>query len=363
MPQISKQELQELIEELESQRARATELITVYIPAGQNIYTVADQLEAEKSTAKNIKSTGTRKNVGNALDKITRQLKDYKKTPENGLALFAGNVSKVEGQEDLKLWAVETPMPLKTRMYRCDKEFILEPLREMLEIQEVFGLLVMDRKEATIGMLEGKRIEVLQKMTSGIPSKVRAGGQSSQRFHRITEGLTKEFYKRVAEEMKSLFLGNKKLKGILIGGPIPTKDEFLEGEYLTGQLQQKVMGKIDLGDSSESGLKELVERSKDILVNHERTQEKKDVENFFRSLGEQPEKTTLGEKETRKALDMGAVETLYLSSKVPKQTARELSAMAGNIGSAIKVISTETPEGEQFFNMGGVGSILRFQIG
>ena len=200
-------------------------------------------------------------------------------------------------------------------------------------------------------------------MTSGIPSKVRAGGQSSQRFHRITEGLTREFYRRVADEMKSLFFTNKKLKGILIGGPIPTKDEFLEGEYLTGQLQQKVMGKIDLGDSSESGLKELVERAKDLLVNHERTQEKKDVEAFFGSLGEQPEKTTLGEKETRKALEMGAVETLYLSSKLPKQTARELSTLAANIGSGIKIISVETPEGEQFFNMGAIGAILRFAIG
>src|SRR3989304_4463372 len=192
---ITKEELEELVEELSGHRARATELITVYIPAGQNIYTVADQLEAEKSTAKNIKSTGTRKNVGNALDKITRQLKDYKKTPENGLAIFAGNVSKVEGQEDLKLWAVETPMPLKTRMYRCDKEFILDPLKEMLEVTEVFGLLVMDRKEATIGVLEGKRIEVLQNSASRIPGKLRAGGQSIHGFGRITEGLTKEFYK------------------------------------------------------------------------------------------------------------------------------------------------------------------------
>ena len=81
----------------------------------------------------------------------------------------------------------------------------------MLEVSELYGLLVIDRKEATIGLLEGKRIDVLQKMTSGIPSKVRAGGQSSQRFHRITEGLTKEFYKRIADEMKKVFFNMKKL--------------------------------------------------------------------------------------------------------------------------------------------------------
>ena len=359
---VTKQELTELFEQLEQYKTRATELITVYIPAGQNIYTVADQLEAEKSTAKNIKSAGTRKNVGNALDKITRQLKEYKKTPENGLAIFCGNISKFEGQEDLRFWGIEPTNPLKTRMYRCDKEFILDPLREMLEVTEVFGLLVMDRKEATIGLLEGKRIETLHKMTSGIPSKVRAGGQSSQRFHRITEGLTKEFYKRIAEDMKKIFLSMLKLKGILIGGPIPTKDEFLEGEYLTNQLQQKVMGKIDMGDSSESGLRELVERSQSLLVDHERLQEKKDVESFFRVLGEDPEKAALGEKESRKALEMGAVDTLYLSSTLPKNKINELSKLAENIGSNIKIISIETPEGEQFFNMAGIGAVLRFRI-
>ncbi len=204
----------------------------MYISSGYDVNAVQRQLEAEKSTAKNIKSTATRNNVLDALDKIVRHLKGLKKTPENGLALFCGNVSRVEGQQDLRLWNIEPTLVLKSRLYRCDKEFVLEPLKEMLEVEEVFGLLVMDRKEATIGLLEGKRIEALQNMTSGIPSKVRAGGQSSQRFHRITEGLTKEFFKRIAGEMKKIFFDMPKLKGILVGGPIPTKDEFLEGDYL-----------------------------------------------------------------------------------------------------------------------------------
>ena len=194
---ITKDELEEILEELEKHKGRHTELITVYVPSGYDVNSVQKQLEAEKSTAKNIKSTATRKNVIDALEKIVRHLKGLKKTPENGLAVFAGNVSKFEGQQDLKLWDIEPPMPLKIRLYRCDKEFVLEALKLMLEVDEIFALLVMDRKEATIGLLEGKRIEVLQKMTSGVPSKVRAGGQSSQRFHRITEGLTREFYKRI----------------------------------------------------------------------------------------------------------------------------------------------------------------------
>jgi peptide chain release factor subunit 1 len=362
MVKFDKNELEELLEKLEKIKGRHTELITVYISEGYDVNSVQKQLEAEKSTAKNIKSTATRKNVIDALEKIIRHLKTLKKTPPNGLALFSGDISGTEGQQDLKLWDIEPPLPVKVRLYRCDKEFVLEPLKEMLEVSEVFGLLVMDRKEATIGLLEGKRIETLQKMTSGIPSKVRAGGQSSQRFHRITEGLTKEFYKRIAEEMKKIFFDMPKLKGILIGGPIPTKDEFLEGNYLVTKLKEKIIGRIDLGDASESGLKELVEKSHNILEDQEIIQEKKILEKFFEILGENPDLAAYKEKNVEKALNYGAVETLLLSKNLDKQLSKKLKKMAETISSDIEIISTDTPEGKQFENLSGIGAILRFRI-
>ena len=362
MTALTKFELEELLEELEKYKGKHTELITVYIPEGYDVNSVQRQLEAEKSTAKNIKSTATRKNVADALDKIVRHLKTLKKTPKNGLALFCGNVTQVEGQNDLQLWDVEPNMPLKSRLYRCDKEFVLEPLKTMLEVSEVFGLLVMDRKEATIGLLEGKRIELLQNMTSGIPSKVRAGGQSSQRFHRITEGLTRDFYKRIAEEMKKIFFEMPKLKGILIGGPIPTKDEFVDNEYLVTKLREKVLGRIDIGGSDESGLRELVDKSQDILADQEIIHEKKILEKFFETLGENPDLARYKEKELRKALEFGAVDVLILSKDIDKKLSKELKKLAENIGSSIEIVSTETSEGEQFKNLSGIGGILRFKI-
>lgn len=359
---IDKNELGEVVEELESYKGRQTELITVYIPSGYDVNSVQKQLEAEKSTAKNIKSTATRKNVIDALEKLVRELKNVKKTPENGLGLFAGNISRVEGQQDLQFWAIEPPKPINTRLYRCDKEFVLEPLKKQLEVDEVYGLLVMDRKEATIGMLEGKHIDILHNMTSGVPSKVRAGGQSSQRFHRITEGLTKTFYKRIAEEMKKTFFNNKKLKGIIIGGPIPTKDEFIDGEYLVTKLREKVIGKIDIGDASETGLEELVEKSQDLLSQHERIQEKQEIEKLFKNLGEKPKMTSIDETYIRKALELGAVDTLYLSNEIEKPKAKELSKMAKDTGAEVKKISIENSEGKQFANMGGIAVMLRFRV-
>ena len=257
---------------------------------------------------------------------------------------------------------IEPPFPLKVRTYRCDKEFVLDPLKEMVEISEIFGLLVMDRKEATIGILEGKRIEALQHMTSGIPSKVKAGGQSSQRFHRITEGLTKEFYKRIAEEMKKIFFDNPKLKGILVGGPIPTKDEFLEGDYLATKLREKIMGRIDIGDTDESGLKELVEKSRDLLANQEIIHEKKLLEKFFEMLGGKPDFVVYKLDDIKKAFDYGAIDTLILSKDLDKSLSKELRKKAGETGAKLEIVSTDTTEGEQFMKLSGAGAILRFRI-
>jgi peptide chain release factor subunit 1 len=359
---LSKDQLVELLDTLSKFRGRATELITVYIPAGYDPNAVQRQLEGEVSTAKNIKSTSTRKNVTESLEKIIRAVKEYMIAPPKGMALFAGNVSPVEGQTDIQLWEIEPPEEVRVRLYRCDKEFVLEPLESMTEVQEIYALIVMDRKEATIGQLVGKRIEMLQNMSSGVPSKVRAGGQSSQRFHRITEGLTKEFYKRIADETKTLFYDEPKLKGILIGGPIPTKDEFVEGKFLPTPLQDKIIGIKDQGDTSESGLKELVELSQDVLANQEIIREKKILEKFFDNLGAKPETTPYHYEDVKKALQFGAVDLLIMSKDYDKEKSKELKSIADNMGTTVEVVSKETTEGDQFLKLGGIGAIQRFRI-
>jgi len=362
MDEAKKYELEQTVKELEGYRGRHTELVTVYLPEGANIYQTVRQIESEAGTATNIKSKNTRKAVLDALERISRQLKLYNQTPPNGLALFCGNISTVEGQEDVELWAIEPPKPLHVKLYRCDQVFVLDPLKEMLETDEVYGLLVIDRKEATIGILEGKNIKVLQHMTSGVPSKVRAGGQSSQRFHRITEGLAKEFFRRVAEEMKNQFFENKKLKGILIGGPIPTKEEFVETGNLVTALKDKIIGLKDQGDTDASGLRELVDGSQDLLAEQEITKQKKILDDFFRALAKEPEKVAYGENEVKQRLQEGMVKILIISKTLHLKKVKELEELAGKTSVEIHVVSNETNEGVQFDNIGSIGAILRYAV-
>lgn len=353
-------DFQDFVEKIASFRGRHTELVTVLIPAEYNVNAVVHQLEGEKSTASNIKSRTTRNNVIEALEKIIRELKLGPQKYKNGIAIYCGNVSQVEGQTDIQFFTIEPPQPLKVRMYRCDQEFVYQPLKEMTEIAEVYGLLVIERKEATIGLLEGTQIKVLHKMSSGVPGKIRAGGQSSQRFHRVTEGLAKEFFRRVAEAMKEYFFDMPKLKGILIGGPIPTKEEFIEEGQLVTALKNKIIGVKDIGYADEHGLQLLVEASKDVLAEQEITKEKKILENFFNTLGKFPEKTAYGYERVKKALEMGVVQTLIISEKVQKEKIKELIKIADQMSSEIEIVSVETGEGEQFFNLSGIGAILRY---
>ena len=165
-----------MIKELDGLRGRHTELVSVYIPGGYSISDVINQLIQEKSTASNIKSKSTRKNVLTALEKIVQHLRLFKQTPENGLIVFCGNVSPVEGKEDIKIWSFEPPVKMNQKLYWCDQTFVLDPLKELVREKEVYGLLVLDGKEANIGLLKGKMVEQLKHLDSTVPSKSVKGG-------------------------------------------------------------------------------------------------------------------------------------------------------------------------------------------
>ena len=74
------------------------------------------------------------------------------------------------------------------------------------------------------------------------------------------------------------------------------------------------------------------------------------------------EKTAYKIEEVKKALEMGAVDTLFISKKLKKEDQKELETLAKKTGVKIELISNDTEEGIQFYNLSGVGAILRFKI-
>jgi peptide chain release factor subunit 1 len=356
-----KLELKKIIRQLSAIRGRHTELVSVYVPAGYNLDKVINHLQQEQGTAVNIKDARTRKNVIDSLERAIRQLRLYKQTPVNGIAVFAGNSSENESKIKIDVWAVEPPVPINQRIYRCDQTFKIDILESMMQETSVHGLIVMDRREATLGLLKGSRIEVLQKFSSGVPGKFRAGGQSAQRFHRLIEGLAKEFYKRIAEACNQNFLTIKtELKGILVGGPGPTKEDFMH--QLNQELKDKVIGVQDLTYTDESGLHDLVDKSKDILAQESVVEEKKVVQDFLEGLGKDADTVAYGKDQVREMISIGAVETLLLSENLDEYEIEGLTDEAEEKGGKVHIISTDTREGQQLKELGGVAAILRYKV-
>ncbi len=357
-----KHELKKSIKELSKHKGRHTELVSVYIPTGYDMNKIINHLNQEQGTATNIKSTSTRKNVIDALERMIQHLRIFKKTPENGLAAFSGNVAEREGQSDVQVWSIEPPILLKTRIYRCDKEFVLEPLDSMLEHKEVYGLVVLDRRDANIAFLKGKTIIPLVKTHSQVPGKIRAGGQSAARYARITEGAKKDHFKKVAEYVKEQFLGLKDLKGIIVGGPGPTKYDFVEGDFITTDVKNKIIAIKDLSYTGDFGLQELVDKSQDVLAKEEIAEEKAIMNKFFSLLSTKPGKVSYGEKEVMEKLKMGVVETVLLSEALEDKEIDHFEEEAKKVKSEVKIISTETREGAQLKEMGKVAAILRYEV-
>ncbi|MGD1060094.1 MAG: peptide chain release factor aRF-1 [Methanomassiliicoccales archaeon] len=392
------------LEEVRNLKGRGTELISLYVPPEKQIYDAAAYLRGEYSQSSNIKSQGTRKAVQGAIQSILARLKYFKEPPANGVVFFVGEVATVGDLSRMVQYVLEPPEPITTFIYRCDSEFFLEPLTSMLLEKKAFGLIVIDRSEATLGVLSGKRIQVIRNIQSLVPSKHRMGGQSAQRFERLIEIAANEFYKKIADTATEAFLNRTDLQGILVGGPGATKNFFVSQGYLHHELQKKVLDTFDTGYTDEYGLKELVERAKDKLVDLDLSREKRLVARLLEEIRKQDGGlATYGEEQVRQVLEMGAVDTLLLSEGLKKKRFTMECANCGwkqtvtsdkkpdaircpacggltvvddgkdlvddfydeveRTGGKIELISVDSEEGEMLMKaFGGIAAILRYKV-
>lgn len=305
------------LEQLSRKEGRGTELISLYVPPDRRIYEVLGQLREEAGTAENIKSRSTRQNVQDAIERVSQRLRLFKEPPPTGLVIFAGAIPQNGmGSEKMQIYTLIPPEPIIVGFYRCDARFHVGPLLQLVAEKDTYGILVIDGTEAVAATLKGRRIDIVDTFTSGIPGKSRAGGQSARRFERIREQVTNDYYKRVGEHFNEYMLKIPDLKGIIIGGPGPTKYVWAEGDYLQYTLKKKVLSIIDTSYSSESGVEEVVEKSNEVLKGVRYNEEKQLVQKFLYELGHETGKSAFGEKEVQKFLENGVVDTLLISEKL-----------------------------------------------
>ncbi len=357
-----KYEFKRTLEALRDKHGRGTELISLYIPHDKQIHEVASQLREESGQASNIKSRVTRQNVTSAIESLLSRLKLIPRAPENGVVIFCGAVDIGADKTEMQTYIIEPPEPISSYKYHCDSSFLLAPLEDMLYEKKTFGLLVLDRREAAIGLLRGKHIEPMVHLTSTVPGKQRKGGQSSHRFQQLRLIAINEFYTRIGDAASDVFLAvdQNDFQGVLIGGPSPTKEEFERGGFLHHEIQNKIIGLFDVAYTDESGLFELFDKADEALQDLEVVKEKKYMERFLKELVSNTGLASYGEEEVRKNLEMGAVDTLLLSDELRKM---RLSIKCSNCDFEEKKTIMKKPGDEKYQtgNCKNCGSSLNIQ--
>jgi peptide chain release factor subunit 1 len=355
--------LKVLIRELKKWSAPATVLLSLYIPPGRPIPDVLNLLRQEASIAQNIKLKRTRDAVTSAIQSAIDRLTQIPKVPDNGLVIFCGENFDTE---ESKCFVFSPPEKVPLFFYRTDKYFHLEFLEDMVEESDVYGLIVVERDYATIGLLKGTRIEVLDEFEGFVPGKHMMGGQSQRRIDRIIEEMYQNFLKEVGEKVNSYFLPfieSGKMKGVLLGGPGYAKKDFYDSDYIDYRIKKLILQPLfDVPDQGEVGLKEMVMKAQDILKAHKYVQIQNLLEELKYHIAKDDGMVVYGIEEIRKALQIGAVDSLVIYDE-PGSELEKLAQEAEKYGTKVFVVGGELPDAEWVKKtFGGAIGKLRYRI-
>ena len=339
---VSLYKIKKLLSNLSSKRGRGTELVSLYVPPNKALHEVITNLKDEYGTASNIKSDTTRNHVQDALTRTMQRLKLYKEPPKNGIVIFAGAIAGdgPPGSEPIEVYEIIPHEAVQTYLYRCDDHFHLEHLREMIREKKAIGILSIDASESGIGIVSGDRVDVIKVLTSGVAGKHRAGGQSARRFERLREMELTGYYHRIADHAKKIFLDDYAVQGVIIGGPGPTKSNFLKDEYLDYRLQNNVLAVLDTGYSGEEGVRETLERSADILQGVRLMEEKRLVQNFLREVNKSQGLAIYGLKDVEDALLKAAADTVLVVDDIGMTRLRVICKHCGK--DEVKIVGRDT---------------------
>ena len=150
-------------------------------------------------------------------------------------------------------------------------------------------------------------------MHSGVTGKTKAGGQSARRYERLRDMQLNEYFTRVGAHANETFLPIDTLKGIILGGPGPTKYDFEKGGFLNYQLKDKILDVVDTAYVEEQGVKEVMDKAPEIMKKVRYIEEKDIMQKFLYEIGHDTGMITYGEAEVRRLLQAGAVRLLIMS--------------------------------------------------
>lgn len=214
-------------------------------------------------------------------------------------------------------------------------------------------IVVLEDDTATLGLMRQFGIEYYGPIKGSVSGK-RIVDKNRQK--NITE-----FYEKVIDSITKF----DSIQNIVIAGPGFVKNDFYD--YLKDKHSD--LAKISIveptGAGGRNGIAEVLKKGTvEKLTSENRVaQEMAAMENLLTEIGKNSSKVAYGIKETKHAVNLGAVSRLLvLDTQVPKDDMGETMDMVENMKGEVLVISSQHDGGKQLESLGGVAALLRYEI-
>jgi len=221
------------------------------------------------------------------------------------------------------------------------KRHMLQRMEQARTKKAMIFICMVDRDQANFAELRESGVEML--------GTVKAGEYSDDESR-------DSYYQEILDYIKK-----KKFQHIVVAGP------GFERENLYDYIKEKdrdMVGKITLQRAysvGKSGVNEVIKSSANKIVRESRvSRETEYVEELFRRI-KTDGLAAYGPEETKRAVDMGAAETLLVSDEKTKEY-REMMDNAEKMGGNVVVVSSDHEAGEGFLHLGGIAALLRFRF-
>ncbi len=233
------------------------------------------------------------------------------------------------------------------------KEHHLQRLKEAVEQgkRPIVTLVAVEEDDATVAVLRQYGVKEMARINPNMGGKMYDGDRMTR----------EEFFDEVADKLKIILDEDAPL---VILGPGFTKEDLYEHfkRHHPGLVKHAQV--VHSGCGGMTGIHEVLKSGKEggVLDEQRMSFESEMVEELLVRI-KKDEPFSYGYDSVKKAVDMGAVETLLiLDQNVRKNEGEDLMVRTEQLGGKVMIVSSSHEGGDKLEALGGYGALLRYKI-
>ncbi|MFH1054185.1 MAG: mRNA surveillance protein pelota [Candidatus Woesearchaeota archaeon] len=313
-------------------------------------------------TIRKIKKSGSDERQSNVIKKpifISLKVRKVEFSKTSDILRVSGTI--IEGPDDVPKGSHHTFNIEENSEIKIIKDswlsFQIDKLKEASKDKKPSILLVIfDREEANIALMRSHSYQILTHLKGKVSKK-----DSPEKI----EG---NFYKELIDHIQE-YVKRYSLKHVILASPSFWKEELLK-ELKDDELRKKII-QATCSSVDKSAFNEVLKRDEvKVALQEERiASEIRIVENLLSEISKN-ELAVYGLKETRQAVDAGAVRDLLISNDLIMKKRQDdsygeldyLMRSVDKMKGDIHIINSDHDGGKKLDGLGGIGGILRYRL-